>query len=112
MAVAHGTDKALLLEHKAAIDRHLRCVRNSGLLHQRLLGRTQRDQAVGDFAADLSRMVGGAGEVVAAGVDRGNVVCVNEPRSPPSATGELFAIRKIEVSQQSDGKLLTVDLPA
>jgi hypothetical protein len=23
MAVAHGTDKALLLEHKAAIDRHL-----------------------------------------------------------------------------------------
>jgi hypothetical protein len=26
MAVAHGTDKALLLEHKAAIDRHLQAV--------------------------------------------------------------------------------------
>jgi AsnC-like protein len=25
MAVAHGTDKGLLLDHKAAIDRHLRC---------------------------------------------------------------------------------------
>ena len=24
MAVAHGTDKAVMLEHKAAIDRHLR----------------------------------------------------------------------------------------
>jgi hypothetical protein len=26
MAVAHGTDKALLLEHKAAMDRHLESV--------------------------------------------------------------------------------------
>ena len=63
MAVAHGTDKRLLLEHKAAIDRHLRFVRNPGFLHERVLGRAQRDQAVGDFAARLSRMVVGAGEV-------------------------------------------------
>jgi len=27
MAVAHGTDKQLLLDHKAAIDRHLRSSR-------------------------------------------------------------------------------------
>jgi hypothetical protein len=58
-------------------------------------------------------MVVGAGKVVAAGVDRGNVVCaIGEPRSTPSATGELLAIRKIKVSQDSDGKILTLDLPA
>jgi hypothetical protein len=58
-------------------------------------------------------MVVGAGEFVAAGVDRGNVVCaIGVPRSMPSATAELFAIRKIKVSQQSDGKLLPIDLSA
>ena len=62
MAVAHGTDKQLLLEHKAAIDRHLDSSRHPGLLHKRFLGRAQRDQAVGDFAAGLSAMVGGADE--------------------------------------------------
>ena len=76
MAVAHGTDKRLLLDHKAAIDQHLRVEWYSRFLHERLLGWAQRDQAVRDFATRLSRVVVGAGEVVAAGVDRGNVVCV------------------------------------
>ena len=60
MAVAHGTDKQLLLDHKAAIDRHLAVVRHPSFLHECLLGRPQRDQAVGDFAAGLSRMAGAA----------------------------------------------------
>ena len=60
MAVAHGTDKQLLLDHKAAIDQHLRFVRHPGLIHKRFLGWTQRDQAIGDFAAHLPRVAGGA----------------------------------------------------
>src|SRR5204862_1453481 len=35
--------------------------RDSGELHQRVLGRPQRDQAVGDFSHRLSRMVLGDG---------------------------------------------------
>ena len=61
MAVAHGTDKELLLEHKAAIDRHLQASGIPGFLHERFLGRPQRDQAVGNFAASLSRLAAANG---------------------------------------------------
>ena len=59
MAVAHGTEKPRLLEHKAAIDRHLVGVWHSRFLHQCFLGRPQRDQAIRDFSESLSRMARG-----------------------------------------------------
>ena len=54
MAVAHGTEKDAVLAHKAAIDEHLASDRHSGVVHERLLGRPQRDQAVGDLAVRVS----------------------------------------------------------
>ena len=39
MGVVHGTEKDRVLEHKAAIDRHLAVRRHPRFLHQRLLGR-------------------------------------------------------------------------
>ncbi len=50
MGVAHGLDKTLLLQHKAAIDAHLAQGRHRRLVYERLLGRAQRDQAVRNFA--------------------------------------------------------------
>ena len=50
MAVAHGTDKDVVLKHKAAIDEHLRGREYPGELYECVLGRAERDQAVGDFA--------------------------------------------------------------
>ena len=41
MAVAHGTDKATVLAHKAAIDAHLAEAGISRELHERLLGRAE-----------------------------------------------------------------------
>ncbi len=51
MAVAHGMEKAAVLAHKAAIDEHLREAGIDFDVYQRLLGRPQRDQAVGDRAS-------------------------------------------------------------
>ena len=50
MAVAHGTEKAIVLAHKAAIDAHLETIGMPVSLHERVLGRAERDQAVGDLA--------------------------------------------------------------
>ena len=46
MAVAHGTEKQVVLAHKAAIDGHLEEAGIPVTLHERVLGRPQRDQAV------------------------------------------------------------------
>ena len=53
MGVAHGQDKDVLLAHKAAIDAHLGVRRHPRRLHQRLLGRPQRDQALGNLPLRL-----------------------------------------------------------
>ena len=58
MAVAHGTKKPLLLEHKAAIDRHLAEVGMPVTYTECFLGRPERDQTIRDLAPDLSRVVG------------------------------------------------------
>ena len=42
--------RTLVLAHKAAIDEHLASGRHPGQLHERLLGRPQRDQAERDLA--------------------------------------------------------------
>ena len=55
MAVAHGTEKDTVLAHKAAIDEHLREAGIAVRLHQRVLGRPQRDQAVRDRARRVRR---------------------------------------------------------
>ena len=57
MAVAHGTDRDLVRAHKAAIDEHLREHRHALQLHQRLLGRPQRNQALGNRPGRLRRLV-------------------------------------------------------
>ena len=49
--------QAVVLAHKAAIDEHLKSCGIPVSLHQRLLGRPQRDQALGNFAVRLSRVV-------------------------------------------------------
>ncbi len=50
MGVAHGTEKNLVLAHKAAIDEHLADRRHPRKLHQRLLGRAKRNQTERDLA--------------------------------------------------------------
>ena len=56
MGVAHGTDKKLVLAHKAAIDQHPAKGWYSPALHQRFLGRTLRNQAQRNFAFRLPKM--------------------------------------------------------
>ena len=56
MAVAHGTEKPRLLAHKAAIDQHLENIGLPVPLHQRLLGRSERDQALRNLARRLPAM--------------------------------------------------------
>ena len=97
MAVAHGTDKRLLLEHKAAIDRAPARERYPGFLHERVLGRSQRDQAFRNFAIRLSRVVVATGEDLTG--------CRLRCR-------EVFAIREIQISQNCDGESLAINLPA
>ena len=53
MAVAHGTEKDRLLAHKDAIDDHLREVGIPVSYTNVFLGRTQRDQAIGNLALRL-----------------------------------------------------------
>ncbi len=55
MAVAHGMEKAVVLAHKAAIDAHLREARHRVCVHERVLGRPQRDQTIGDRTGRVSR---------------------------------------------------------
>ena len=58
MAVAHGTEKELVLAHKARHRRAPREHRHPGELHERLLGRPQRDQAERDLAVRVSGVGG------------------------------------------------------
>ena len=73
MGVAHGTDKDLVLAHKRAIDEHLNRSRHPRQLHQRLLGRPQRNQAERDLADRVSGVV--SGELDRAGYDEGSLTC-------------------------------------
>ena len=57
MGVAHGTDRDLVLAHKAAIDEHLDSIGHPGELHECLLGRAQRDQAERNFTVCVSGVV-------------------------------------------------------
>ena len=61
MGVAHGTDRERLLEHKAAIDAPPAAARDGVGLHERVLGRAERDQAERDPARGVPGVVPGGG---------------------------------------------------
>ena len=57
MGVAHGTDKPLLLAHKAAIDQHLVESGIAPLYTNVFWGGAQRDQAIRDLTGRVPRLV-------------------------------------------------------
>ena len=52
MAVAHGTDKAHGARAQGRDRRASRVDRHAGVVHERVLGRAERDQTVGDLASE------------------------------------------------------------